>query len=438
MENEREDKSHNLKGGEGDASSNCLSTKLEVRREPYCEPDTVAPLQVRKHLNFADISLAVVGGLTLVFGALLVCTVLLPGYEPGKRDFIQFWATGRQLVHHADPYNLNEVSHLEHGAGLYSKNGGLLMRYPPWALTLVYPLGFLEARAASNLWLLLSLAALIVAIRLIGVLQGAPSSPLQWLGLAFPPSLVCFEMGQISTFVLLGFVLFLYFRSDRPFSAGLALWLCTLKPQLLLPIGVVLVAWILIKRQYRIAAGLGVALFLSNAAVLIMAPNAWQLYFRLMRSPDVQFDFVPCLSDALRFSLNPKAIWIQYVPAALCCVWSLIYFWRRRNTWDWTAGSSPLLLASLLTAPYCWSYDQVLAVPALIRGSCVTRQRWMLTILSLMFVLADFHFVLGIDFFKLRFSSTLNLLDMATWVVWYAAACASAPSAAPRLETVPA
>jgi hypothetical protein len=55
-----------------------------------------------------------------------------------------------------------------------------------------------------------------------------------------------------------------------------------------------------------------------------------------------------------------------------------------------------------------------------------------------MFVLADFHFVLGIDFFKLRFSSTLNLLDMATWVVWYAAACASAPSAAPRLETVPA
>ena len=98
----------------------------------------------------------------------------------------------------------------------------------------------------------------------------------------------------------------------------------------------------------------------------------------MMRSPAVENEFIPCLADAMRHWLASPGSWLQYLPAALCCVWALFYFWRRRAAWDWITNGSPLMLVSLLAAPYCWLYDQCLAIPALLDGAYATRSRKLL------------------------------------------------------------
>lgn len=368
-----------------------------------------------------ELSIAVVMGLALTLTVLFLCLIPFSGNMAGSRDFVCFWATGQQLVHHGDPYDWNQMERIEHAAGLEPK-GALLMRNPPWALPLVYPLGFVGIRVASVFWSLLLIACLVAAVRIVGQLHGSPSNLPLWLGVAFSPALICLTMGQTSLLSLLGLALFLKFHRNRPFAAGAAMWLCALKPQLFVPFSVVLLVWILVNRSYKILAGAGVTLVFSSLLATAIRPPAWQEYLHLMRSADVEDNLIPCLSDAIRFWIDPRAIWIQYVPAVICCVWALIYFWRRRHRWDWMDNGSPLLLVSLLGAPYCWFYDQCVAIPAILHGAYLTRRRWMLTVLAVIIVILD------VEMCKVKVLSPLYLWNVPLWLAWYLFARASAVS----------
>ena len=208
---------------------------------------------------------------------------------------------------------------------------------------------------------------------MILLLYSSPPNRIHWLGVAFTPAIICITMGQTSLFALLGLVLFLRFHRCHPFSAGAALWLCALKPHLFLPFAAVLALWIIVTRSYKLLAGFLFALALTTTAAFIIDPTAWAAYAHLMRSPSVENQFIPCLAASLRHWLLPHAVWLQYLLAALACLWALIYYWRRRAHWDWLTGSSPLILVSLLAAPYSWLYDQCLAIPALLDGAYATR-----------------------------------------------------------------
>jgi hypothetical protein len=341
----------------------------------------------------------------------------------GSRDFVAYWATGQQLVHHANPYDREAMTRIERAAGL-SVDGVLLMRNPPWALPLAFPLGFLGLRMAATLWSLALAACLLVSVRLVWLLHGSPGNRLHWLGYSFTPALICLTMGQTSLFALLGLVLFLRFHGTRPFVAGISLWLCALKPHLFLPFAVVLLAWILTSRSWRVLAGAAAALAASCAATCCIDPAAWTHYLEMMRAPAIEKEFIPCLSDALRLWLWPQATWLQYLPAALCCAWALAYFWPRRHAWDWTTNGSPLMLVSIVAAPYCFLYDQGLAIPALLDGAYKTRSRALLAILAYMSILVD------VELCGVRITSALYLWTAPVWLAWYL--LASAYAGAPR------
>ena len=228
-------------------------------------------------------------------------------------------------------------------------------------------------------------------------------------------------MGQTALFALLGLALFLRLHKTRPFAAGASLWLCALKPHLLLPFVAALIVWIVAARAFRLLAGAVTALALSSAAAFLIAPHAWRDYFALMRSPAVENDFIPCLAALMRNRLAPHALWLQYLPAALACFWALVYFWRRRASWDWTSHGSLLALVSLLVAPYCWFYDLCLAIPALMHGACATRFRALVAAPALMILLmdAEVYTVRGV-------ASYLYLWIAPALLVWYLAASATA------------
>ncbi|MFZ1083813.1 MAG: glycosyltransferase 87 family protein [Terracidiphilus sp.] len=346
------------------------------------------------------------------FTAGVLCVALLSPLAPATRDYILYWATAQQLVHHANPYDVAVITQLERTAGLPSAFKVGYTRNPPWALPLIYPLGFLSPRAGWILWYLLLLVSLTGSVYLLWILFGRPRNSRYLLGLTFAPALVCMVFGQTALLVLPGLVLFLRWHNTRPFLAGLSLWLCALKPHLFLPFGVVLLAWIAVSRACKLAAGAMAAIAASCALTYLMAPHAWTQYAQMAHASGIESEQVPCLSSQLRHWLSPQATWLQYLPAAIGCAWALAFFWPRRHAWDWLKHGSYLLLVSLVVAPYSWIFDHGMVLPALLRSVYLTHSR------SLLIALASLSALVEIALFCSLFYPPAMYL----WTIWAAPA----------------
>jgi hypothetical protein len=221
-------------------------------------------------------------------------------------------------------------------------------------------------------------------------------------------------MGQTALFALLGLVLFLRLYGTHPFAAGLALWLCTLKPHLFLPFGVVLLAWLITSRRYWILAGSALALAISCAVTSLIFPSAWSAYNQMMHAPGIAREPIPCLSVAMRLWLSPQSVWLQFLPAVLASAWAMVYYLRRRQTWDWMKDGNLLVLISLVVAPYSWIYDHSIAVSALLQGAYTTRSKPLLVFLALVNIP-----IFGGLIWGLKPASAFYLWISPIWLAWY-------------------
>ena len=368
----------------------------------------------RPKYDFADISIASVTGLMVAYTVLFLCVLPLIGKLAGGRDFVVYWATGQQLVHHANPFDEDAMRRIEQGAGLDAKFKVGLMRNPPWAMVLAYPLGFIGLRVGAFLWSLLLLGCLAGSVLMLWRMHGSPGNYLHWLGFSFAPALLCVSMGQTSLFVLLGYVLFLRLHREHQFLAGVSLWFCALKPHLFLVFGVVLLVWIVLSKSYKILAGAAAAMAASCAAVYCIDPAAWGQYAQMMRTYGIENEPIPCMSTLLRLWIRPQAMWLEFLPAAVGCAWALGYFFVRRRTWDWMKDGSVLMLVSILAAPYCWIIDESLAIPALLHGAYLTRFRPLLAVLALASVAIEAELMSGCKLF-----SYFYVWTAPAWLTWY-------------------
>jgi hypothetical protein len=375
---------------------------------------------VTKARQISAILIAIPCALAILYTTLFLSIIPFRPDIVARRDFIVYWATGRQLISHGNPYNPDALNRIEREAG-FQGAGAYYMRNPPWALPLAYPLGFLKPTVAALPWSLLLLALLVASVRILWKLFGPPGSRLDWLGYCFPPALFCVALGQTSILLLFGLALFLRLHKSHPFLAGAALWFCTLKPHLFLPFALVLLVWIVVSRGYRVLAG-GLAAFAAGAAVTaFIDPAAWSQYAFYMRTSVITREFTPCFGDLLRDRINPAAEWLAFVPALFGCVWALAYFWPRRRHWDWLEHGSTLLLVSLLVAPFGWIFDQSLALPPVLYAASRNPSQTMLSALGLIYILIEAQIVSP---FGLH--SATYLWIAPALLVWYLLARASA------------
>jgi hypothetical protein len=365
----------------------------------------------------AAILLIVACGLPLLLTVLFLFLSPLTSKTIGTRDYVVYWATGRQLVNHANPYDGITLAKNESSQGFPAAYKASYMRNPPWILPLTYPLGLLGARVGWILWSLLLLCCLLVSVHLLWIMHGRPKNRRYLLGYTFAPALICLGNGQTAPLALLGLALFLRLHQTRPFLAGVSLWLCALKPNLFLPFGVALLAWILLSRSFKILAGAAVAMAASCALLYAIDPMAWSQYAEMMRTSGIEKQFIPCLGVALRLWLRPQMTGLQYLPAALGCAWALAYFWARRNVWKWMDHGSLLMLVSVLAAPYAWLYDAVVLIPALLHGAYLTRSRVLLASLALGSALIEIALLSGI--LKPAVFDRWSLLAAPAWLAWY-------------------
>jgi hypothetical protein len=368
--------------------------------------------EVKRRTDFADVIIVVACGLAMSFTTLLLGTMPLIRALAASRDYLVYWATGQQLAHHANPYDAEQMGRLEHQAGL-TVVGSYYMRNPPWALPLAYPLGFIPERVGALPWSLLLLGVLAVSVWMICRTLGAGKPEIAMLGYCFPPALIAVVMGQTSLLLLLGLVLFLRLHRRRPYLAGASLWLCTLKPHLLVPFGLVLLVWIVRNRNYKIVAGLGGALLASCALTEWIDPAAWQQYLQWAHNSGIQTEFIPCLGVLVRQWISPTTGWLAFVPAVLASCWAVGFYWSRQERWDWLEDGGVLLLVSIFVAPYSWIWDQALALPALLHSAYRTTSRRTLGALGVLYLLIQVMQFTGVPQ-----RSALYLWPALAWPVW--------------------
>ncbi len=375
-------------------------------------------------------------------GACLVVAILVFGVN-GKsasgRDFIQYWALEQQLAHGANPYDAAALFRIERSAGM-SFPGALISLSPPVAFAYALPLGWVSARTALILWMLLLLACLAVSVWILWLLHGRPESRWHVIALGFPPALWCLISGQLGIFFLLDVVLFLYFLWRRPWLAGAALVMCALKPHLFLPLAVVLLLWSAVRRDFRVLGGFGGALAVSCALTLGLDRHVWSEYLRMMRTSGAADLFVPTASMALRFGIDRSARWLGYIPEACACIWAAWYFLRRRERWDWNREGLLVLLVSVACTPYSFYSDQAVLFPAVLAGlyrteKCEAEKPFASLALFVAIAAAGMAgFVVQIPM-----TSAFYIWTAPAWLLWYMfAARSAAPAEAKPDATVAA
>jgi hypothetical protein len=289
----------------------------------------------------------------------------------------------------------------------------------------VLPLGLLGAHAGLIEWTLLLVACLALSIRLLWRMHGAPNNRIHLAGYLCAPAILCVMSGQISIFLLLGIVLFLCLHASHPVLAGAALLPLTLKPQMFLPFALVMLAWVVYRRAFRIVLGFLAAVAVSMTVVLCFDHQVWAHYFELTRHVSIVQVFIPTLSTALRFLIDRNSMGLQFVLAVAGSVWALWYFATRRAEWSWKDNGPLLLFVSVMCAPYGFFNDECLLLPVLLAGIYGTRDpRWYLP-LAVINGLALTEILLEVNI-----DSPFYLWTAPVSMVWYLCATrAKVPSA---------
>ncbi|HEY4379102.1 MAG TPA: glycosyltransferase family 87 protein [Acidobacteriaceae bacterium] len=331
-----------------------------------------------------------------------------------RSDFISYWAAGQQLAHRQNPYDGVAILRIQHPISP-ADTVPFFMRNPPWAFFIALPLGFLSDVAGVFVWSAAIVAALMMSIHLLWVVNGRGDEDLRVAGYFFAPAVLCLMQEQIGMFLLLGCALFLHLLPKNLFLAGTVLLLLALKPHLFLPFGVVLLLWVIGRKAYSLLAGAVCAFALSMGLALLLDRSCLSDYRQMIRISRVQDDFIPSVSQLLRLLVNPGWPWLQLVPAALGCTWAAWYFMGRRALWNWMTHGSVLLLVSVMVAPYEWFADQAVLLVPIMAGlyHAPNRRRavWLYGGLAAI--------CLGEIIFKLNPRSWYYVWTTPAWLLWY-------------------
>jgi hypothetical protein len=276
-------------------------------------------------------------------------------------DFISFWTSGRMLHEGANVYDT--AAHVAAQREFHAIPGEYTaFFYPPNFLPFVWPLGLLPYFPALGLWLTVTGAAFLTAVRAWFRELGL-KGPALVLVAAFPPVFVTLTHGQTSFLVaaLLGGGLLLVER--RPWLAGVLIGLATIKPQfgLLVPIA------LLASGQWRTIASAGLtALVLAGCSALVFGPQVWADWLAITRTAstataDGNIGFAKMVSVFAGLSLigvpAAAAMLVQGAVSLALAAAVMVAGWRRAVT----PGLAALVLAGApLATPFVLDYDMVL------------------------------------------------------------------------------
>lgn len=298
----------------------------------------------------------------------------------GVRDFVEYWSASRLLLDGGNPYSPEELLQLQQSVG-WPGAAPLIMWNPPWTFPLTLPFAMVSFSLGQFAWLLVHLLIVLISTQRLARLYENSSGTcrIEWLvALSFVPTVFVIIIGQISPMVLAGLTGFLVLeRKGRGLLAGAALAIVSIKPHLLYLFWLALCLWLCREGYWRIVLG-ALTVFLIFALIpLYFDRNIYDQYFELFALDGILQPFdqaTPTLRNIFPLLLGRSDRWLQGLPTASGIVW-LLYYWRRHKLhWQWSEELPLLLLVSVTTSFFAWTYDHVVLLPALIEVTAWVKQ----------------------------------------------------------------
>ncbi len=304
-------------------------------------------------------------GMVALTGAALAL-VLFPIAEPGGNVINSDWpafATGAKLAL-TDPGHLYDLDvqqrvQLEVTGGrqlvTYGIHGILPFLAPAWVALVAVPFELLGTELGGRLWILFGLACLALGLRL----ATRPRPQVAMLpAFAGVPTALMMLNAQLDGLVVVGIGAALALWS-RPFLAGLALGLTLMKPQLVLPVGLGLLA----ARRWRVVAGWAAAGLALWASFAIFNPRwvlDWLAPIATPVQPGSREVDLPHFATSLPSGLQTYGVAILTVATVVAMV---ALAWRRRE--DFRSAAAVLVAGGVLAAPHALPADLVVVAAAL-------------------------------------------------------------------------
>jgi Glycosyltransferase family 87 len=291
------------------------------------------------------------------------------------RDFVEYWAATRLLLTGHNPYGPQELFELQRSVG-WKDSIPLLMWNPPWTLSFTLPFALASFDVAQFLWLLLNTFIVVFCAKQLWLLYGGLPTAYRraWLVLlTFAPAYLVLILGQIGPLILLGLVGFLHCARDKHWKwAGVFTILISIKPHLLYLFWIALILWIIEKRQWQLMIGATVSGFIAATTPLFFSSSVYSDYIQLNRTAKLPTPFdwqTPTMGQAARFFFAPEAVWLQFVPSLIGVFWLLFHWHKSKNQWEWSTQLPILIIASLATTSFAWSFDYIVLLPAIIQAA---------------------------------------------------------------------
>lgn len=304
---------------------------------------------------------------------LVLCVVLLlvmPSVLPpriGQIDFPAYWSASHLLQHgenFGDPARLLQI---EQTLTTWPETYPMLTWNPPWLLALLLPYTLVPFERAAWWWMLTNITLVSVSAVMLWQMSAQTASVRRLMALApvlafaFAPTLTALIAGQVNILVLTGVTGYLFFRQRQQYGwGGILLALTMVKPHLVY-LTVPLVLYVeLRQRHWRVLTGFLGMLGALTLVVFIRRPLFLLDYMTAVEGGHLLDYVTPTLGGilALFFGWDGwKLMAVVILPLALSCAHCVSGLAIPRLV-------EVTLIASIITAPFGWSYDfVVLLVP---------------------------------------------------------------------------
>jgi hypothetical protein len=309
--------------------------------------------------------------LLIIFGIILfvLAVKIVNPVEYPNSDFFTFWLSSHLVAAGQNPY-LPDVwvgGHHQFGA-TWIPNATFI--YPLPITYLFIALGQLPLYQAFVVWVFISEIMIIVSILLLLRLYPEPLAkqfllPLLIGVVLFRPAIVTLVNGQLSGFLLLVIVCFVYLWEDGKWWQGsILLPLLILKPNLGVPIIALLSLYLLIKKQIVplfVGAASGVVVLLTG---FLLNPNWIKEFWQAGNTKLSQiFGFAPTIwglsSIFCQHKLDCSLVYGGALSLLLLMGLSFLLVKKLSNLSPLLAASIAITITLLIT-PTAWPYDQLL------------------------------------------------------------------------------
>jgi len=320
-------------------------------------------------------------------------------------DYVAFYTAGKilQMERSADLYSL-ELAH-QVQQPLYPAPSDNFHPYlnPPFYAWLFIPFASVPYPWSPILWMIFNLGVFWAGLRL---LIPRNTWKIFLLAMTWRPAFAAIGFGQ-NAFLSLSILILAYVLIQRnlKFAAGLSVGLLLYKPQLMVGLGVY---WLLdLRRNWRTFAGMAATGALLAGGSLLLMPEATREYIFYARKIAANLMMVPSFPIWNAHSI--QAFWLGVFPGRInvavglhlvCALTGIWFFLRQRSIFlnNRTLGYGAAVCLTVWITPYIMIYDWVLLlIPAILFWQELPSQRnqlrvvyallWVVTFLSVLLTL---------------------------------------------------